>query len=239
MNLPGLTETSRVAGAYLAARRRFTRFHDRAALARWRHRRLAEHLCWTARRSPFYRAWFARAGATGDDPADLAAWPVVDRRTMTKHLADFLTRPVDLPAARELTARAMATREFAPQLPGGITAGLSSGTSGTAALFLVSARERAAWAGLALARVLRDPPWGREQTTRVAFFLRANSPLYEGVGGRGAVRFVYFDLLAPLAKAFDPLERLAPTVLVAPPGALRVLAAARRAGELTRQLTAS
>lgn len=227
---PRLLEAGRVLGGLLAARWLFTRFRDRAQLASWQRRRLAAHLCWTARQSPFYGEAFARNNA---DPADLGAWPRMDKATMTANLPALLTRPVDVGAARALARGAMAARDFAGQLPGGVTAGLSSGTTGPAALFLVSARERAAWAGLALARVLRGSPTWRREPARVAFFLRANSPLYETVGGRRrAVRFAYFDLLAPLAGAFPALERLAPTTLVAPPGALRILAAARVAGEL-------
>ena len=211
----------------LVARRRFTAFRDRAALESWQAAQIRRHLRHVARRSPFYREWFAdpRHGS----PTALSSWPRVDKRTVACHLDRWLTRPVDLAAARKLADDAMTSRNFAQVLPGGVSVGLSSGTTGPAAMFFVSARERAAWAGLALARVLRKISWRRPQ--RIAFFLRANSPLYETLGGR-AIRFVYFDLQRPFSSLVADLQTFAPTVIVAPPGVLRGLAEEHAAGRL-------
>ena len=214
-------------GCYLAARRRFTAFRNRATLASWQHAQLRTHLLRTARQSPFYRSYFAQS--TSGPPAELASWPQTDKAFVTGHLAEWLTRPVDLTAARELSLQATRTRDFARSLPGDVTVGLSSGTTGAAAMFFVSARERTAWAGLALARVLRGSPLRSRQ--QIAFFLRANSPLYESVGSR-TLRFTYFDLQRPVAESLEELERCAPTVIVAPPSVLRLLAEARGAGKL-------
>ena len=216
-----------VLGHYLAARRRFTGFSDRAGLESWQAARVRRHLHWVARHSPFYRAWFKdnhRGAAT-----ELSAWPQTDKRLVTRHLAEWLTQPVDLGAARRMTQRAAETRDFTPSLPGNITIGLSSGTTGPAAMFLVSARERRAWAGLALARILHERSFRQPQ--RIAFFLRANSPLYETVGS-SRVRFMYFDLQQPVAAMLGRLERNDPTMIVAPPSVLRRLAAARADGRL-------
>ena len=96
-------------------------------------------------------------------------------------------------------------------------------------MFFVSARERVAWAGLALARTLRAPSLRRPE--RVAFFLRANSPLYETLDG-GIVSFTYFDLQQPVPAMLERLEQTAPTVIVAPPSVLRLLAEAQDTGQL-------
>jgi putative adenylate-forming enzyme len=101
-----------------------------------------------------------------------------------------------------------------------VTVGLSSGTSGSRGLFLVSRGERWQWAGAVLARVLHAGGLSRQ---RVAFFLRANSNLYGSVGSR-RLRFEYFDLLDPLERHLARLAALAPTILVAPPSMLRLLA---------------
>ena len=93
----------------------------------------------------------------------------------------------------------------------------------------MSARERAAWAGLALARTLHSPSLRRAE--RIAFFLRANSPLYETLGSR-RVRFAYFDLQQPVQTWLEKLGPLDPTVIVAPPNALRLLADAQNARRL-------
>ena len=214
-------------GHFLTARRRFTAFHDRRSLEAWQAIRLRRHLCWVARHSPFYRAWFD-AGKRG--PVDeLSSWPRTDKPLVTRYLAEWLTRPVDLAAARDTARQATATRDFARSLPGNVTVGLSSGTTGPAAMFFVSARERAAWAGLALARTLHEPSLRRPE--RIAFFLRANSPLYETLGGR-QVRFTYFDLQQPVPTILAKLDQTNPTVIVAPPNALRLLAEARQTGRL-------
>ena len=216
-----------VLGHFLAARRRFTAFRDRRGLEAWQAARLRRHLRWVARQSPFYRAWF---GAQERGPVELlSSWPHTDKAWVTRHRGEWLTQPGDLRAARDSTQRAGETRDFAQSLPGDITVGLSSGTTGPAAMFFVSAAERAAWAGLALARTLHEPSLRRPE--RVAFFLRANSPLYETLGSR-AVRFVYFDLLRPIGGLLEDLEQLAPMTVVAPPGALRLLAEVRNTGRL-------
>ncbi len=216
-----------ILGHSLVTRRRFTAFHDRAALESWQAAQLRRHLLHVVRRSPFYRRWFEdpRHGS----PTVLASWPRVDKQIVTRHLDQWLTRPVNLAAARDLATDAMATRHFARGLPGDVTVGLSSGTTGPAAMFFVSARERTAWAGLALARVLRKLSWRQPQ--RIAFFLRANSPLYETLGGR-TVRFVYFDLQRPLPCLLAELQKFSPTAIVAPPSVLRLLATERAAGRL-------
>ena len=214
-------------GHYLVARRRFTAFRNRAALEAWQAAQLRRHLLHIARRSPFYRRWFEEP--RHGPPAALASWPRVDKHTVARHLDQWLTRPVDLTAARDLANEAMATRRFARALPGNVSVGLSSGTTGPAAMFFVSGGERAAWAGLALARVVRK--LSRRQPQRIAFFLRANSPLYETLGGR-AVRFVYFDLQRPFPCLLAELQKLSPTAIVAPPSVLRGLAAERAAGRL-------
>ncbi len=219
--------TALVLGHYLAARRRFTGFGDRAALESWQAARVRRHLRWVARHSPFYRAWFEEKGPGA--AAEFSAWPQTDKRFVTRHLAAWLTRPVDLGAARRMTQRAAETRDFTTSLPGNVTVGLSSGTTGPASMFFVSARERRAWAGLALARILHAG--SLRQPQRIAFFLRANSPLYETVGSPG-VRFTYFDLQQPVAAMLARLERIDPTMIVAPPSVLRRLAAARADGRL-------
>ncbi len=219
--------TCLILGHYLTARRQFTAFASRVALESWKTARIRPHLLHVARRSPFYREWFA--DSKNGSPATISSWPHVDKRTVTLHLDRWLTQPVDLAAARRMASDAIETRHFVRSLPNNVTVGLSSGTTGPAAMFFVSSRERAAWAGMALARILRGFPLRRPQ--RIAFFLRANSPLYQAVG-RGAVRFVYFDLQRPFACLLDELQTLAPTMIVAPPGMLRLLAAERAAGRL-------
>ena len=114
--------------------------------------------------------------------------------------------------------------ESGQPLPGGVTAGQSTGTSGgPRGIFLASPAERRAWAGTMMARILPRPPW---RAQRVALFLRDPNALYRALDGRG-VRFTWFP---PSASAAE-VAAFRPTVLAAPP---RVLA---RLGEESSELS--
>ncbi|MCC7361831.1 MAG: hypothetical protein IT317_20275 [Anaerolineales bacterium] len=197
------------------------RARTRTELEAYQARAVERHLRRLLPRSPFYRAHFAGRA--------WAAAPPINKRVMLAHFDELNTAGVCFSEALALAERAEATRDFAPTLPGGLTVGLSSGTSGTRSLFLVSPAERAAWAGAALARVL---PGGRLAAQRVAFFLRANSNLYRSVRSR-LIRFAYFDLLDPLPAHVARLNAYQPTILVGPPSLLALLASEARAGRLT------
>jgi putative adenylate-forming enzyme len=145
---------------------------------------------------------------------------------MMAHFGDFNTRGIGRARAEEIALAAERSRDFRPTI-GELTVGLSSGTSGHRGLFLVGPWESAAWAGTILARTLTPRPG----PTRVAFFLRANSNLYEGLGGK-LVRFRFFDLMAPLAESIAALNAFAPHFVVGPPSLLGLLADAREAGQL-------
>jgi len=215
-----------LAGAAFARARWGLRFGDRHALLAWQRRRIARVLARVTAEVPFYRD---HAGA------DLASLPVVDKHTVLANFAAFNTRGITLDRALDVALAAERTRDFAPTIDG-VTVGLSSGTSGTRGVFLVGAGERLRWAGLVLARLLTPAslrlmaqPW--RPPLRVAFFLRANSNLYETVASR-RLRFSFHDLVAPFGDHVTHLRREAPDVLVAPPSVLRRLADAVRAGEL-------
>lgn len=128
----------------------------------------------------------------------------------------------------EVALEAERSRDFRPQL-GSITVGLSSGTSGSRGLFLVDEREQAAWAGAMLAKLLPEPIW---RPQKIAFFLRANSNLYESVRG-GKLQFEYFDLLEPIERHVKRLNAYKPDIWAAPPSMLRLLAEQKREGHLT------
>jgi putative adenylate-forming enzyme len=202
------------------------RFADRNALLRFQERRLESFFRRALPRAPFYRQW------TGRSLADL---PVVDKKAVLSDFAAFNTRGVTLDRALDEALHAERSRDFRPTLEG-ITVGLSSGTSGTRGVFLASPRERAHWAGALLARTLSSDSLRqlldfRRPSLRVAFFLRANSNLYETVASR-RLDFAYHDLLEPLDGHQERLNAHPPDILVAPPTVLRRLAQAAKAGPL-------
>lgn len=212
-----------IAWHFLRAQWAFTHLRG-DALARYQNRRALQTVAFAACRSPFYAAHW-----NGHDRADWQRLPVTDKVQMMAHFDDFNTRGISCDQAMAVALRAEQDRDFAPTLRGGITVGLSSGTSGHRGLFLVGPSETAAWAGTVLARTLHAlPPRGY----RVAFFLRSNSNLYERVGASGRVCFRYFDLMTPLGEAVAALNDYRPNLLVGPPSLLGMLAGAAERGAL-------
>ncbi len=131
--------------------------------------------------------------------------------------------------ARQDQAMAMAeqaerSRDFAPTLANGIAVGLSTGTSGQRGLFLVSPAERRRWAGVMIAKLLPIRPLAPR---RVAFFLRANSRLYQSAEQSRRIAFHFFDMLEPLDASLPRLDALVPHILIAPASVLRLLAEAQ------------
>ncbi|WP_165314333.1 F390 synthetase-related protein [Agromyces protaetiae] len=160
----------------------------------------------------------------------LDALPIVDKATVRERFVDFNVPRVTLEQALAHATDAEERRDFRDELPGGITVGLSSGTSGRPGVFLVSERERMLWAGTVLGRLLDSvsvrqlvTPWARP--VRIAFALRANSTLYEAVTSR-RLRFGFVDLVAPFDEVRAAVQRVDPDVLVAPSTVLGALAKA-------------
>lgn len=200
---------------------------SRAALERDQQRRVARHLRWVLPRSPYYRELFE---GVGNDPARYREIPFTDKAKLMASFSRLNTAGVDRDEALALAIEADRTRDFVPKLRG-LTVGLSSGTSGNRGLFLASQSENNQWAGVALAKMLPGSPWG---VHRLALLHRANSHLYQGLGS-GRLQFRYFDLLQPWSELLRQLDAYQPTVLIAPPTALRLLAESVASGALDLQ----
>ncbi len=189
----------------------------RAAVERRQRRLLRHHLRFLRRRSPYFRGLLATHGFT--------ELPLMDKSVMMAHFDEMNTVGVHRDEALALAIANERSRDFDADL-GTNSVGLSSGTSGHRGLFVVSEAERDAWVGTVLARTL---PRRRLLGHRIALFLRADNSLYESVGSR-AVSFSYFDLYADLDENIDRLQAYRPTILVAPPSVLRLIARAAEDG---------
>jgi putative adenylate-forming enzyme len=211
--------------AYAGAKQRWRRWRSRVRFDEWRTRRLEEQLAWVARHSAFYREHFQR---NDRDVTDLTKWPIVTKRVMMSRIADFLTQTVEPDLLQQVCANPL---EPLPLTKTGLSLGTSSGTTGSLGVFVVSARERAVLGGLTLARLLRGPIW---QPQKVAFFLRANSPVY-GAVGKALIRFEFFSLADPFPRLLERLEALNPTILIAPPSMLNRIAEAIRLAKIRIQ----
>lgn len=196
-----------------------TRRRSREAIRAWQAEQMGRHVKWVLHHSPFYREWWG-----GSEWSDA---PLIDKHLMMAHFDTLNTVGVSKEAALAVALRAEKERDFMPTVRR-VTVGLSSGTSGSRGIFLVSPQERLAWAGSILAKLLPAPLWVSQ---RIAFFLRANSNLYQTVASR-TLQFRYFDLLEPMERHIATLNEWQPTVLAAPPSLLRLLAEAQAIGQL-------
>ncbi len=193
-------------------------FATRADLARYqaaRMRTFVERLCVHSRYfKPFRGTPFTQ-------------WPTMDKALMNAHFDSMNTAALVLDEVMAAAMQAERSRDFKPAV-GGVTVGLSSGTSSQRGVFAVSEREKATWAGVMLAKAL---PAGLFSGQRVALFLRANSNLYEAVRTPW-LQFAFFDLFQPFSSLTDALIAYRPSVIVAPAQVLRELALAKLAGRL-------
>lgn len=198
----------------------------RDELDAWQRKRLRLFARRVLKRSPFYRRYVI------DGEVDWSTIPVMTKTDYVEHFSEINTCGIDRDTAMALALEAERSRDFSATIRD-ITVGLSTGTSGKRSLFLVSPSERARWAARIVRRLLlRRLP----RITRIAFFLRANSGLYESVGSV-LFRFTFFDLTLPFDDLIKRVGALAPHVLAAPPSILVRLARAREQGALQLQPT--
>lgn len=195
----------------------FRPLRTRAAIERRQRRLLRSHLRFLRRRSPYFRDLLATRSFS-----DL---PLMDKSVMMSRFDEINTVGVGKDEALALAIANERSRDFDADL-GSNSVGLSSGTSGHRGLFVVSSAERDAWVGTVLARTL---PRGTLFGHRIALFLRADNTLYESVGSQ-AVSFRYFDVYADMDANIARLREYRPTILVAPPSVLRLIARAAVAG---------
>ncbi|WP_308924577.1 F390 synthetase-related protein [Janthinobacterium sp. J1-1] len=191
-------------------RTRRLRFADRAQLDAYQKKKLTAFMATLCARSRYFAPFRA---------LPLAQWPTMNKALMLEHFDTMNTAGVRLAPAMEAAMAAERSRDFTPAV-GDITVGLSSGTSSQRAVFTVSPREKAQWAGVMLAKALPDGLFSGE---RVALFLRANSNLYTAVRSPW-LTFAFYDLFQPFDTLCAELVLYKPSVIVAPAQVLRQLA---------------
>lgn len=182
----------------------FLRMKDRKSLKRRQDKRIKRHLNYVAGHSRVYRGM-----------RRLEDYPVVDKKFMMEHFHELNTVGIGRKEAEEFAVKAEKERDFVPKLRG-ITVGLSSGTSGRRGIFLVSDKERIRWAGYILAKFLPGRIWDK---CSIAFFMRADSNLYQSVGSK-RIQFHFFDIYEDFEEHRTHLEEINPQVLVGQPSVL-------------------
>ncbi|NQX43705.1 hypothetical protein HQN87_00050 [Paenibacillus tritici] len=198
------------------------RWKNRTELERWQEKRIRRQVDKVRLHSKFYREQWA-----GIPSAEWRSFPIIEKSRMMENFDELNTAGITKEQAFAEAYEAENSRDFKPTLQG-VTVGLSSGTSGNRGIFLVGEEEQAAWTGTVLAKLLPGGLWKR---ARIAFFLRANSNLYESVK-QGRLQFRYFDLLEPLPQLLARMKEYRPDIWIAPPSMLRLLAEAQHSGSL-------
>ncbi|CDR30469.1 putative adenylate-forming enzyme [Acholeplasma oculi] len=150
---------------------------------------------------------------------NMDAIPIMDKKTMMEHFDQLNALGIVKSDAMHLALESEKTRDFSQRLKG-VTVGLSSGTSGHRGIFLVSDQEQAMWVGNILAKAL---PKGKIKGHKVAFFMRADSKLYQAIQSK-SISFEFFDMYKPIQDNLDKLVSFQPTILVAPPSMLMKIA---------------
>ena len=200
----------RILSTYLQFRNRL--FTSRKKLEAYQQKKLKKHLEFVTEKSAFYRKYKGH---------ELKDFPMIDKGIMMENFDLINTVGIKKEEALEFAVNAERTREFGDKLKN-ITVGLSSGTSHSRGAFLVEKTETEKWAGFVLAKFL---PHGILGKYKIAFFMRANSNLYQSVGSKN-IRFEFYDIYADMDKNIEKLEKNGADILVAQPSALLMIAAA-------------
>lgn len=189
---------------------KYRKFKSRKQLEKFQMSQINKHLEFVTENSLFYHDY---AGKKLED------FPVIDKKIMMDNFNILNTVGIDRDEALEFAVNSERTRKFNPKL-NNITVGLSSGTSHSRGIFLVENSEKNKWAGYVLAKFL---PEGILSSYKVAFFMRANSNLYESVNSKN-IQFHFFDIYSDINENLENLNKLNPDILVGQPSVLLVIA---------------
>lgn len=188
-------------------------------LSKWLYRKnyaLLQHKRWNTqvkklKQSEFYKP-LIQVGK------QLSTLPILNKALFMHHFDEINTCGIHLKDAMNTAVKAEYSRNFSPLL-NNITIGLSTGTSGNRGCFLVNENERALWVACVLDRVIGFSLRKR----KVAFFLRANSNLYQSIQS-SLLKFHYFDILKNIETNIETLQNLQPDIIVAQPSVLMFIA---------------
>ena len=148
-----------------------------------------------------------------DAPSRLAGLPVMDKAQLMANFARYNTAGV--------TAEQVRTTLDSGDRIGGLTVGASTGTSGNQGFFVISDAERFRWLGSILAKTMADLLWRKQ---RVAILLPRGTRLYDSANQIQRLQLRFFDVKQGPEALRAELEAFTPTVIVAPPKVLRVMA---------------
>lgn len=181
-------------------------FKNRAELEQYQQKQIEKQLKFVTTHSKMYESYNGKP---------LSEYPLMDKKQMMANFDDLNTVGTNRDEAMKLAIDSERSRDFSEKL-NHITVGLSSGTSDTRGIFLVSDKEKDMWAGYILSKVLYGSILGKYE---VAFFMRANSNLYESVKSSN-IHFVFYDIYQPVEDNIRKLIDQKPDIVVGQPSIL-------------------
>lgn len=188
---------------YLKYRRIDKKSKNKDWLKKYKENKKKRYIKWLIKNSKFYKNYSINKG--------LDQFPIMDKKCMMENFNNLNTVGLKKEDIFEIAFKAEKTRDFSQKIDG-ITIGLSSGTSGNRGIFLASFMEECKWCGMILSKTFSEGLFKKE---RIAFFLRANSNLYENINGF-KIKFNFFDLFEDLNIQIEKMIKFNPTVIVAP-----------------------
>lgn len=199
--------------------RYFHGFKNRKRLEKYQQKQIEKQLDFFKHRSPYFQKFNGKT---------FKELPYMNKKVMMDNFDKMNTAGISKDDAIKLAIDSEKSRDFSEKLHN-YSVGLSSGTSGHRGVFILSDDEIATWVGGMMAKML---PKGKIFGTKVAFFLRADNNLYESSNSR-ALKFEFFDILKPMEENIARLQEFQPTILVAPPSVLLILAEAVKTKKLS------
>ncbi len=195
--------------------RYFSKWTSRNELLEYQEKQVRKHLEFLKENSPYFKNHEIKEEFT------------MNKVFMMENFDELNTLGVKRDEAMEVALNSEKTRNFSQKYKD-ISVGLSSGTSGHRGMFITTPEEQGIWAGTILAKMLpRNDILGH----KIAFFLRADNNLYKAVNSF-LISLEYFDTFKDTDEHIERLNKYQPTMIVAPPSLLLVLAKKIEEGEL-------
>lgn len=194
----------------------FRNFKSKQHQSKYHTKRIKDLVKFLNENSPFYQKF-----------KSFENYPIMSKELMMDNFNDINTRGIDKDEAMEIALKSEVTRDFKSSIED-VVIGLSSGTSGNRGMFLASDDEKTRWTGIILAKMLPETILKKQ---KIGLFLRANSGLYESLNSK-KIKFKFFDLIKPIDELKFEVQDYNPTILVAPPSLLRMLAQKMNSGEI-------
>ena len=187
--------------------RYLSKWTSRNELLEYQEKQVRKHLEFLKENSPYFKNH------------EITEEFTMNKAFMMENFDELNTLGVKRDEAMEIALNSEKTRNFSQKYKD-ISVGLSSGTSGHRGMFITTPEEQGIWAGTILAKML---PRNNIFRHKIAFFLRADNDLYKAVNSF-LISLEYFDTFKDTDEHIERLNKYQPTMIVAPPSLLLVLA---------------